>query len=97
MGQDESAAAKKLGLRLRTVKTWVRKYQDDGNVEPRPKTGRKRALSEPAAIRAHALLLDESMDGANMVALKLQEEGMTNSQIHYEVKRPSSEQQGEWG
>jgi transposase len=77
MGQDESAAAKKLGLRLRTVKTWVRKYQDDGNVEPRPKTGRKQALSEPAAIRAHALLLDESMDGANMVALKLQEEGMT--------------------
>lgn len=77
MSQDLSATARKLGLRLRTVKRWVSKYQADGNVDPLPKTGRKRALSEDAASFAHDLLLNDSMDGANMAALKLQEEGMT--------------------
>ena len=76
-GEDLSATARKMNLRLRDVKHWVSKYTASGNVEPEKKTGRKRALSEVAATRAHDLLLQDSMDGANMVALQLHKEGLT--------------------
>jgi transposase len=75
--ESVSATAQQLQLSVKAVKHWVSVYQATGSVKPAHKTGRRRALSRAAANKAHALLLDESQRSSQMVAVQLQQEGIT--------------------
>ena len=79
MGQVLSATARELGLALKVVRHWVAAYESSGAVQPAPRSGRPRALSAAAAVRAHELILQEAMGGAAMVAKQLSEEGLTSA------------------
>jgi transposase len=76
-GRSVSATAQQLQLSLKAVKHWVSVYQATGGVKPAHKSGRRRVLSKAAADKAHALLLDDSQRSSQMVAIQLQQEGIT--------------------
>ena len=77
--QNSAATASQLHLSLKAVRHWTAVYEATGGVEPLAKSGRKPVLSEAAAARAHALLLDPMQCSSKMVALQLQQEGTTTA------------------
>ena len=78
-GRNAAATARQLHLSLKTVQHWTAVYEATGGVEPLPKSGRKPVLTGAAAARAHALLLDPMQRSSKMVAMQLQQEGVTSS------------------
>lgn len=73
--------ARQLGLTLKVVKHWVRRWQETGTVEPKAKSGRPRALDPSLAARALDWLKQDGT-GLDAVARKLHEEGYTACKIH---------------
>src|SRR3569833_158003 len=68
--------ARQLGLTLKVVKHWVKRWQLTGTVDPQPRTGRPRALDPPAAAQALDWLRQDG-NGREEVARKLHNEGYT--------------------
>lgn len=66
-----SGTAKKLGMSKNTVKKWVRRYLDTGNIKALKSTGRKKALDSDACALAEQLLLDEKHGSLKSVASEL--------------------------
>jgi hypothetical protein len=56
---------------------WVQRYKETCEVVPKPKTGRKRALSEAQEDKAMELLLSPEYEGASHVARELASGGIT--------------------
>jgi len=73
--------ARQLGLSPKVVKRWVRRWQTTGTVDPKPRTGRPRALDPPAAAQA-VNLLRENGNGREVVAQLLHTKGYTARKIH---------------
>ena len=80
--RDVRAVASLLGVRLRVVRRWVKRYQDTGSVDDAPKEGRPRALSGQASLRAYELLVTEKAASSKSVAAMLHAEGLTSNVVH---------------
>lgn len=73
--------ARQLGLSLKVVKHWVRRWQETGTVEPKANSGRPRALDPRGAAQALEGLKQDGT-GLDAVARKLHEEGYTARKVH---------------
>ena len=73
--------ARRLGLTLKVVKHWVRRWQKTGTVVPKAKPGRPRAL-DPLAGATALDWLKQDGTGREAVARKLHAEGYTAHKIH---------------
>lgn len=53
-GQSYSEISRGMGLSRNTVKAWIRRYEEEGHVKTRPRSGRRRVTSaqQDAAIYA---------------------------------------------
>jgi transposase len=76
-----SATAREVGCSRNTVKKWVEAWkanQDVASLKDKPRSGRRRVLSDTAADLAVDLLLDDNFDGAQHVASELIKRGLAN-------------------
>jgi hypothetical protein len=79
---DLKAVSSTLGVRLRVVRRWVKRYQATGYVDDAPKSGRPRLLTRPAAARALELLVNQREAGSKIVATMLHAKGLTSDLMH---------------
>jgi transposase len=71
-----------LSLSPMVVKKWIQRFQTLGTVAVAKKTGRKRALSTSASVKAHQLLLSNQYTGSDHVARELHKQGITATKVH---------------
>lgn len=79
--QSIPEAAKQLSYSQRLVRHWVQRYNASGGVEDLPRSGRKHSLSDQAKATAHDLLLSNQHGGAQHVAERLFELGLSHKQV----------------
>ena len=77
-----AAVAREFCVDVSTVKRWSSRLENVGDVRTLKSSGRKRALSQAAARRAHELLYSGNFDGCKQVAEELHKLGLTNSVVH---------------
>jgi transposase len=79
--QSIPAAAQRLSYSQRLVTCWVQRYIASGGVEDLPRSGRKHALNDQAMATAHELLLSNHHGGAQNVAGRLFDLGISLKQL----------------
>ena len=77
-----AAVARQFGVDVSTVKRWVARWENEGDVKTKKGPGRQRALSEAAARKAHELLHSGKFDGCKQVAEELHKLGLTDWVVH---------------
>lgn len=77
-----TTVAKQLGHNRKTVAHWVRRYQEQGNVDNDKRTGRRPALDGDAARDALQLLLGDQHGTALEVARVLHARGKSSKLLH---------------
>ena len=75
------ATARKLDVNLKTVKHWVRRFKETGQVGAKRKKGRPRSMSDTATAAALQLLTTADMSLSDL-SRKLHEEGHTSHRVH---------------
>ena len=75
-------AARIVGVLPKVAWRWLHRFRTHGNLAQLKKTGRPKAMSAAAALRAKELLLSEEHHGAKSVARALHSEGLTAKPLH---------------
>lgn len=81
-GASIREAARRAGVSPKAAHTWVTRFKAERSLAEKKRSGRKKAVSTAAAVRAKELLLSEEHHGATSVARALHEEGFTAKQLH---------------
>lgn len=76
------AASEKAGVSYGAAWRWISRYNQTGGVKEQRKTGPKRALDTVASDKAHELLLNGSLSGANAVGHELHRLGLASRPVH---------------
>lgn len=74
--------AAELGIHRNAVRTWIRRWRNQGTVAVAKKTGRKKTVSPAAAEKALELLLSNEFTGSDHVARELHTQGVTPVKVH---------------
>ena len=80
--RDPQLVASELGVRLRVVKRWVKRFESTGCVDDAPRSGRPAALTAVARQRVYELLVRERAGCSKFVAGMLHAEGLTSKPMH---------------
>jgi transposase-like protein len=80
--QNITLTAKKMHVDAKTVRKWVKRYQQDKVVTDKKRAQRTSCVPDAAAQRAVQLLLGNSHSGLHEVAQELHREGYTSKLVH---------------